>query len=81
MQIFNEIQKNTFHSYISNKIIKRDQKHRTRMTKVVKSKFKFKGNGYKRSKFLCKLAELLYIKENSSSLNAQDASVAPKLFN
>ena len=51
------------------------------MTKVVKSKFKFKGNGYKRSKFLCKLAEFLYIKENSSSLNAQDASVAPKLFN
>ena len=51
------------------------------MTKVVKSKFKFNGNGYKKSKFLHKLAELLYIKENSSSLNTQDTSVPSKLFN
>ena len=42
---------------------------------------KFNGNGYKKSKFLHKLAELLYIKENSSSLNTQDTSVPPKLFN
>lgn len=75
MQIFNESQKNTFHSYISNKSIKRDQKHQTWMTN------KFNGNGYKKSKFLHKLAELLYIKENSSSLNTQDTSVPPKLFN
>lgn len=51
------------------------------MTKVVKSKSKFKENGYKKSKFLHKLAEPLYIKENSSSLNARDTSVPPKLFN
>ena len=81
MQIFNESQKNTFHSYISNKSIKRDEKHQTWMTKVVKSKSKFKENGYKKSKFLHKLAEPLYIKENSSSLNARDTSVPPKLFN
>lgn len=42
---------------------------------------KFNGNGYKKSNFLHKLAELLYIKENSSSLNTQDTSVPPKLFN
>ena len=43
--------------------------------------FKIIGKGYKRSKFRCKLAESLYIKEKRSSLNTQEASVLLKLFN
>ena len=43
--------------------------------------FKIIGKRYKRSKFRCKLAESLYIKEKRSSLNTQEASVPLKLFN
>ena len=43
--------------------------------------FKIIGKGYKRSKFRCKLAESLHIKEKHSSLNTQEASVPLKLFN
>ena len=42
--------------------------------------FKIIGKGYKRSKFRCKLAESLHIKEKRS-LNTQEASVPRKLFN
>ena len=37
--------------------------------------FKIIGKAYKRSKFRCKLAESLQIKEKPSSLNTQEASV------
>ena len=40
--------------------------------------FAIKGKSYKRSKFRCKLAESLHIKEKRSSLNT---SIQLKLFN
>ena len=48
---------------------------------VTLDEFKIVGKGYKRSKFRCKLAESLHIKEKHSSLNTQEASVPLKLFN
>ena len=41
VQILKESQKNTFNNYIANKIIKRHYKQKIRMSKLVKSKFKF----------------------------------------
>ena len=43
--------------------------------------FKIIGKGWKRSKFRCKLAELLHIKEKRPFLNTQEASVPLNLFN
>ena len=51
------------------------------MSKIVKRKLNFIGKGLKKSKFVCKLDESLYIKEKRSSLNTQDASAPLKLFN
>ena len=42
--------------------------------------FKIKGKGYRRSKFRCKLAEWLQIKEKCSSLNTQETSVPLKVI-
>ena len=41
VQILKESQKNTFNNYIANKIIKCHYKQKIRMSKLVKSKFKF----------------------------------------
>ena len=43
--------------------------------------FQIMGKGYKISKFRRKLAESLHIKKKRSSLNTQEASIPPKLFN
>ena len=48
---------------------------------VSRNNFQILGNGYKKMKFKRKLFEALYIKELRPSLNAQETSVALKLFN
>ena len=53
-----------------------EAKHKT----MALDDFKIIGKGYKRSRFRRKLAELLYNKENRSSLNTQEASVPLKLL-
>ena len=53
----------------------------TKHKMVTLDDLKIIGNGYKRSKFRRELAESLHIKEKRFSLNTQEASVLPKLFN
>ena len=53
----------------------------TNNKQVTLDDLKIIGKGYRRSKFRCKLAESLHIKEKHSSLNTQEASVPLKLFN
>ena len=52
----------------------------TNNKKVTLDDLKIIGKGYRRSKFRCKLAESLHIKEKHL-LNTQEASIPLKLFN